>query len=230
MDYTRRISLEDDFMNHETNDLLFAYMLSCATFHPIEKRLYLTKAKYAGEKMAQTIAKLCGKSQKTITRHLSALIEKGLVAEDVIVCGDKKVVSFVFPFDKDMNYQIVNNDMLKYVIHTRNQCAVRIYVYLLNKYLWKPEYHFTSKELQVAIGYSANTETSSIYEMIRDILESFKREGIIEYDEVYETLTNFETGEVINTPNKVLKFVAQKKDELSPSRRDKVDNSSSGTK
>lgn len=213
-EYTRRISLGDEFMNHATNDLLFAYMLASATYHPVEKQLYLTKAKYQAEKMPHIIAKLCGKSKKTIDRHLAALIEKGLVAEDIVICGDTKTQCFTFPFDKDMNYQIVNNDMLKYVIHTRNQCAVRIYVYLLNKYLWKPDYHFTSKELQVAIGYSPNTKQSSILEMIRDILESFKREGIIEYDEEYETLTNFETGEVVNTPNKVLKFVAQKKDEL----------------
>ena len=113
-----------------------------------------------------------------------------------------------------MNYQIVNNDMLKYVIHTRNQCAVRIYVYLLNKYLWKKDYHFTLKELQVAIGYSPNTMTTSILEMLRDILESFKREGIIQYDEVYEQISVFETGEIVNTPNKVLRFVAQKKEEL----------------
>lgn len=50
--------------------------------------------------------------------------------------------------------------------------------------------------------------------MLRDILESFKREGIIQYDEVYEQITAFETGEIVNTPNKVLRFVAQKKEEL----------------
>ena len=218
MEQTRRISLEEDFMNHATNDLLFAYMLASATYHPIEKRLYLTKFKYVSEQMAQTIAKLCGKSKKTIDRHLSALMEKGLVAVDTVSCGTgdnkKDVVSYVFPYDKDMNYQIVNNDMLKYVIHTRNQCAVRIYVYLLNKYLWKKDYHFTLKELQVAIGYSPNTMTTSILEMLRDILESFKREGIIQYDEVYEQITTFETGEIVNTHNKVLRFVAQKKEEL----------------
>lgn len=214
MEQTRRISLEEDFMNHATNDLLFAYMLASATYHPIEKRLYLTKFKYVSEQMAQTIAKLCGKSKKTIDRHLSALMEKGLVAVDTVSCGTKDVVSYIFPYDKDMNYQIVNNDMLKYVIHTRNQCAVRIYVYLLNKYLWKKDYHFTLKELQVAIGYSENTKTTSILEMLRDILESFKREGIIQYDEVYEQITTFETGEIVNTPNKVLRFVAQKKEEL----------------
>ena len=78
-------------------------------------------------------------------------MEKGLVAVDTVSCGTddnkKDVASYIFPYDKDMNYQIVNNDMLKYVIHTRNQCAVRIYVYLLNKYLWKKDYHFTLKEL-----------------------------------------------------------------------------------
>lgn len=214
MEQTRRISLEEDFMHHATNDLLFAYMLASATYHPIEKRLYLTKFKYVSEQMSQTIAKLCGKSKKTIDRHLSALMEKGLVAVDTVSCGAKEVVSYIFPYDKDMNYQIVNNDMLKYVIHTRNQCAVRIYVYLLNKYLWKKDYHFTLKELQVAIGYSPNTMTTSILEMLRDILESFKREGIIQYDEVYEQITVFETGEIVNTPNKVLRFVAQKKEEL----------------
>lgn len=218
MEQTRRISLEEDFMNHATNDLLFAYMLASATYHPIEKRLYLTKFKYVSEQMAQTIAKLCGKSKKTIDRHLSALMEKGLVAVDTVSCGTddnkKDVASYIFPYDKDMNYQIVNNDMLKYVIHTRNQCAVRIYVYLLNKYLRKKDYHFTLKELQVAIGYSENTKNTSILETLRDILESFKREGIIQYDEVYEQISAFETGEIVNTPNKVLRFVAQKKEEL----------------
>lgn len=52
MEQTRRISLEEDFMNHATNDLLFAYMLASATYHPIEKRLYLTKFKYVSEQMA----------------------------------------------------------------------------------------------------------------------------------------------------------------------------------
>ena len=213
-EYTRRISLEEDFMNHKTNDLLYAYMLTCATFHPIEQKLYLTKAKYAVEGIPQIIGKLCGKTRKTINRHLDALIEKGLIAEETISCGDSEVSCYVFPYDEDTNYQIVNNDMLKYVIKTRNQCAVRIYVYLLNKYLWKKDYHFTSKELQVAIGFSKNTETTAIYELIRDILESFKREGIIDFDEVYEKIVDSKTGEIINTPNKVLKFVAQKKDEL----------------
>lgn len=36
-EYTRRISLGDEFMNHATNDLLFAYMLASATYHPVEK-------------------------------------------------------------------------------------------------------------------------------------------------------------------------------------------------
>lgn len=164
--------------------------------------------------MPQTIAKLCGKSKKTIDRHLATLIEKGLVAIDTVACSTGDAVSYVFPYNKNMKYQIVNNDMLKYVIHTRNQCAVRIYVYLLNKYLWKQDYHFTLKELQVAIGYSENTKTSSILEMLRDILESFKREGIIEFEEVYEQIQVFDTGEIVNTPNKVLSFVAQRKEEL----------------
>ena len=84
-------------MNHATNDLLFAYMLANATYHPIEKRLYLTKFKYVSEQMAQTIAKLCGKSKKTIDRHLSALMEKGLVAVDTVSygTGDNKKMQYL---------------------------------------------------------------------------------------------------------------------------------------
>lgn len=212
--YTRRFSLKEDFMNHATNDLLYGYMLAIATFQPIEKKLYLTKAKYNTENVSSIIAKLCGKAKKTIDNHLKKLIEGGLVAEEWVMCGNDKCLSYVFPYDVDGNYQLVNNDMLKYVIQTRNACAVRVYVYLLNKYLWKHDYHFTSKELLVAIGFSANSEHSTLYELIRNILESFKREGIIEYDEIFETIISNSTGETINTPNKVLKFVAQKKDEL----------------
>ena len=69
-DYTRRISLGEDFMNHNTNDLLYTYMMCSATYHPIEKKIYLKKQIYLLENMAKIVAMLCGKSKKTIDRHL----------------------------------------------------------------------------------------------------------------------------------------------------------------
>lgn len=42
--HQRRFSLEDDFMNYDTDDLLFGAMYHLSTYHPIiENYIYLVK-------------------------------------------------------------------------------------------------------------------------------------------------------------------------------------------
>lgn len=209
----RRISLEEDFMNYSSNDILYGYMLASSTYHPVEKKLYLSKKNYFEKEIPQIVAKLCGKSKRTIERHLAVLMseERKLVAVEKLICGDKEEECFVFPYDYDGAFQLVENDMLEYVVHTRNNCAVRIYVYLLNKYLWKkPEdYLFTSKELLAAMGYSPKSNSSTAYKMVADILESFQREGIMTIGDTF-----VKNGDDQPVPYKVLKFVAQKRENL----------------
>lgn len=215
MEYKRRISLEDDFMNWNVDDLLFGMMYYLATYQPNENRLYLTKANY--EKHRKDFYNLGEtNNSRKLKAHLNKLISRGLVKEDKVQCGNQKIDAYVFPYDYDLNYQIVDNEMLFYIISTRNKSAIQIYVYLLNKYLWKKKtddtFTFDNKDLQKAIGYSEATCFRDTW--VSNIIESFKREGVIDYVDFYETKIDETTGKQIQYPQRRLLFVAQKKEEL----------------
>jgi hypothetical protein len=57
MSNKRRFSLEGDFMNYNTDDLLFGAMYHLSTYHPVEKKLYLSKKNLLKNK--KTIYELC---------------------------------------------------------------------------------------------------------------------------------------------------------------------------
>lgn len=209
----RRFSLEDDFMNYSTDDLLFGAMYHLSTYHPEEKKLYLSKKSLTKNK--KIIYELCNLDAQKMRRHLAKLIEKKLIAETEMYVGNEKVPVYTFPFDYNGNYQLVDNEMLWYLASTRNNQCIRVYVSLLRYYLWKQKtnelYTFTNTDLLQSIGYSADNKLAS--SMITNILESFQREGIIQIENYYEEIiTN--TGKTVPSPRKRLLFVAQVKGDL----------------
>lgn len=213
--YTRRFSLERNFMDYDSDDLLYGALQYLATYHPELHKLYLTKKNYTKHK--KELMSLCGCDSRGIKRRLDKLIEKKLVKEEDIFIGANKEVyaCFTFPHKFEDKYQIINNEMLWYVVSTRNQQAVRIYIQLLNWYNWKAQegdsYVFTNKELMRVLGYNETYALAS--SMITNILESFAREGIISYQEYYEERID-NSGKSLPTPKKRLTFVAQTKDQL----------------
>ena len=213
--YTRRISLEEDFMNYNSDDLLYGALQYLATYHPTIKEIYLTKKNYT--KHRQDLCFILGLNTRNIKNHLDKLIEKGLIKEKTIKVGKEDYPSYVFPYNYEDKYQLVNNEMLWYIVSTRNQHAVRIYIKLLSWYKWKSaendNYIFTNRELMGAIGYSTNSKQTTVSGMITNILESFKREGVIDYEDYYEEMiTN--NGEIVRSPKKRLWFVASTKSEI----------------
>lgn len=212
---TRRLSLEDDFMNYSSDDLLFGALQYLATYHPELEMLYLTKKNITKSK--KELYNLCGLNAQSLKRHLTKLEEKGLIKSKIIYIGANKTEydCYVFPYDRDGKYQIINNEMLWYIVSTRNQQAVRVYTMLLDWYDWKShendEFIFTNKDILKKLGYSTDNKLAS--SVVSNILESFKREGVINYEEFYEVrIDNF--GKEIPTPKKRLKFVAKSKSEL----------------
>ena len=209
----RRFSLEDDFMNYNTDDLLFGAMYHLSTYHPEEKKLYLSKKNLLKNK--KIIYELCSLDAQKLRRHLNKLIEKKLIAECDMFVNNEKIPVYTFPYDYNGKYQLIDNEMLWYLASTRNQQSIRIYVALLRYYLWKKEtdecYTFTNTDLLTAIGYSTNNKLAS--GIITNILESFQREGIIKYETFYEEIiTN--SGISVPSPRKRLLFVAQVKGDL----------------
>ena len=204
-------------MNYDSNDLLYGALQYLATYHPELHCLYLTKKNYTKSK--QELMNLCGLDSRGIKRHLDRLIEKGLIKERTIFVGENKVEyeCFTFPYNEKDKYQLVNIEMLWYVVSTRNKQAVRIYIYLLNKYKWKAQtgerYEFSNKELVEALGYSPKGNNALASSMSSNILESFKREGVIDYAEYYEQRID-NAGKQIPMPKKALVFVASSKSDL----------------
>lgn len=210
----RRLSLEDNFMNYGIDDLLFGSMYYLATFHPEVRKLYLTKKNYA--KNRKNFYNLeDGGNAKTLKRHLDKLIEKGLVAEEDIKVNGENYPSYVFPYETDTKYQLVEAEMLWYIISTRNRQAVKIYIQLLNWYLWKEKtdehFVFTNKDIMKVLGYSPDNKVAS--SMVSNVLESLSREGVIRYENYFEEYVA-DNGCIVPTPKKRLLFVAKSKNEL----------------
>ena len=209
MSKDRRFSLDDDFMNYSIDDLLYGAIQYLATFHPAKEKLYLTKQNLMKNK--KVLYTMCNLDSRKLKAHIQKLIDKGLIKEEMI----DEYPSYTFPYDYDGGYQLINYEMLWYLVSTRSRFAIQIYVYLLNKYLWKAEtkedYIFTNKELQVALGYSENTKL--VGSAITNVLESLSREGIIKIVDEWQEMTNI-NGTQSKTCRHRLVFIAQTKEYL----------------
>lgn len=209
----RRFSLEDDFMNYKTDDLLYGFMRCLSTAKPIKNEKqpwqeYLLKSNFVKEK--KTAAKVCDCTTRTVDNRLKALISAGLVKEDKIeiIKGDKTYSydCYLFPFDYDGNFKLIDLRLLQYLVNTSNSQVIRVYLYLLNCSTMKEDYIFTITEIKKALGYSPNTK-GNIETIIGDILKCLSKQGIIRYEDKWFEERDEATGKVVPTQRKVLKFV-----------------------
>ena len=202
----RRIPVEGIFIHYDSNDILYAMMYALATYNPKEKKLYLTKRIFTANK--KSVYNICGFTDaRMMKRHLAKLVEKGLVSEDE--------TNYYFPQNTEEKYQIIEKEMLQYLANTRSNQAIRVYISLLDWYLWKKkentEFVFTNKNILEKLGYSKDNKIAS--SVITDILESFAREGVITYEHFYET-NILDSGKEVPSPRMRLLFVARDKKEL----------------
>ena len=198
-------------MSHKSgSDILYGFMVSKATFHPETKQLYLTKYRFA--KLKPYLKIIFNERGRTfVSDNLDKLKKAGFIQETTLICAGKLTACYTFPNDNFEKYRLVNNEMLLYVVYTRNSCAIRIYTYLYNKYDWKrkqkEEYDFTITELRSVLGWAPISRTCN--EIIEMNLQSFAREGIIRYSEGFQ-----EDENGVTHPIKTLHFVAARLEEL----------------
>ena len=176
--YFRNISLEDNFMNYSVDDLLYAFMSYHATYDPHTNEYYLTERNWVKYRpLLKSIITL-----RNCRNHLNSLISKG------IIIHDETYMRYIFPHNGFKKYQPVNNGMLYYLIITSNINVIKIYIYLLNKWLWKNKehepYYFTLKELREALGYSGSNNPG-VDAALRTILFSIAKQGIIDATPTY---------------------------------------------
>lgn len=196
--YFRNISLEDTFMNYSVDDLLYAFMSYHATFDPQTQQYYLTERNWT--KYRPLLKSII--TTRNCRNHLNSLIAKGIIIHDY------EHMRYIFPHNGFKKYQPVNNAMLYYLIITSNINVIKIYIYLLNKWLWKNKthepYYFTLKELREALGYSGS-DNAGVDSALHTILFSISKQGIIDATPTYLNLNP-------NTPPSPvfqLDFVAQ---------------------
>lgn len=207
----RRIPTEGNFLRYDSDDRLFGLMYCLASFDPTHKRLYLIKKNYTKNKdLFYQTCEFNDKgtpASKTLKRHLDKLIEKGLIQQEENV--------FYFPYQNNEKYLIIEREMLRYLVDTRPVQAIRIYITLLDWYLWKKktgeQYIFTNKDILEKLGYSPDNKNANT--TVSNILESLNREGVIEFQEYYDTII-LDNGRQVPTPKKILKFVASSKAEI----------------
>lgn len=203
----RRFSLEQDFMNYSTDDLIYGYLQCKSTFDTSNQQRYIAAVTVA--QLKKNMAAMIGKTARTVTNRLSKLVEKGLLKEDT-----KDGQSIYILTENSERYQLINYDILFYLLINRSAQSIRVYVYLLNKYLWKKEtnenYIFTLSELKDALGYAETTKTADI--ILDTILKSFYREGLIKWREIVDSKNV--NGKVIPVIRKELLFVVESQDQL----------------
>lgn len=210
---TRRFSLDEDFMNYKTDDLLYGFMRSLTTTKPVDNKdrpevkheEYLLVKKF--QQYKKVIRGVCGVGPRAINERIKKLIEVGLVKEGEI--GGKPC--YFFPYDYFGVYKIIDGDMLQYLVYTRNAHAIRIYLYLLNCRSQKDDYVFTIREIKKALGYSTTTKTCDAF--ITTVLESFQKEGVIKYEKIWETVIN-DYGKETPTERYLLKFIATNREQF----------------
>lgn len=184
-------------MNYSIDDLLLGYLQYLATFDVAKKRLYLWKKIYL--KNRKTIGKCLSMTTQKINRHIEKLKESGLLSEDS--------ENFYFPYNETGKYKLVNYEMLSYLVNTRNSNAIKIYIYLLNKFQWKENYVFTLKELLVAIGYSENSNNSLASQMVKQNLNCFCNDDIMKIS-IIQDETIGKNGNIVPVYRYQLDFVA----------------------
>ena len=210
---TRRFSLDEDFMNYKTDDLLYGFMRSLTTTKPVDDKNrpevkheeYLLVKNF--QKYKKVVQGVCGVGPRAINDKIKKLIEAGLVELGEI---DGKPC-YYFPYDYYGVYKIIGGDMLQYLVSTRNAHAIRIYLFLLNCRSQKEDYVFTIREIKQALGYAVRTQTCDVF--ITNVLESFQKEGVIKYAKIWETVIN-DFGKETPTERYLLKFIATNRNQF----------------
>ena len=201
----RRFSLDQDFMNYSTDDLIYGYLQCKSTFDEETKKRYIAVSTVS--QLKKNMAAMIGKTMRTVSNKIEKLIETGLLKQE-----NKQGQNVYVLTENSERYQLINYDILFYLLINRSAQSIRVYIYLLNKYLWKKNYVFTLAELKEALGYAETTKSVDI--LLDTILKSFYREGLMKWREVVDSKA---VGDkVIPVIRKQLLFVAESQDQLEP--------------
>ena len=162
--------LKDSKMDGE----LYGYLQSISM--PINKVTTVMKSDIPAQ------SKLVGKngilpynSPKTYRAHLKYLIDTGYVIE--------KDDRYELP-NKEEIFVMLSKDTTKFLVDTIKEYVIKIYIYLGQRYKYKPGYLFTYEEVAQHIGVSL-AGSRRVREKIHNALDLLQDVGLISFEAVY---------------------------------------------
>ena len=199
MEHNKKIfSLEENFMkDKKIYDTIWAYF-QLNSYKDKDGNTFVYKTKdFTPTNILRNIQTVVGYkpngkeiyniSLSTVKNNINLYKRMGLMWEGKTTDLYGKEVDVIFLKNEFEYYQLVEYETLRFLMNSTNGVVIKIYVYLLNKYMWKQEtkeqYIFTKKELGENIGYSNQNNTNK---MIDDCLLNLKNNGLIDWVEFTE--------------------------------------------
>lgn len=181
-DRYRSISADKDFLSHKNgNDLLYTYLLQQATYDKESRQFYITHLNYLKERNFLKKILEC-KTIRTVDNTISKMVEQDLLIHKSTIISHGKEETCYYFINPQIPYNKIDCDLLRYLVNTRSVNAVRVYNFLRKGWeLYKNKdenFSFTLNDIKRALEY--NVKTPQVNDMIKMILESFSREGILE--------------------------------------------------
>lgn len=116
------------------------------------------------------------KSPKTYRSHLRNLISKSYVIETE--------TEYILPNMEDI-YLLLPLDTLQFILDTITEPVIKIYVYLGQRYKYKPGYVFTQEEIALHLGLNLDGNLAARRE-IKNGLVALQNHGLIGYEQFYD--------------------------------------------
>lgn len=158
---------------------LYAYLLSLSLGEEKETRVY-KKDLPTQTKIAEYLAPPNGKplSRQTIKAHLQYLIDHGYMIE--------KDEYYTIPHKERMYFKM-DTITLNFLLDTVKEGVIKTYIYLGQRYNYKPNYSFTIKELCEHLGISYARKSSTV----TNWLEALIKFDLIKVETYYEGIVPY---------------------------------------
>lgn len=186
----RVIPLTKDFMeDKKTNDIVWGFLQIHSYKTKDNKRIvYKSQAKtydiynYFMKDKEKTDKPII--SEATIRNTIKLYKKIKIITEEKVLDNYNRLVD-VYVLKQDFErFQFIKTNTLKYLVDTSNLNVIKVYTYLLNKFIYKKKnndkYSFTKKELCESIGYSYRKES---IDKLNNILTCLKNNGLIQYSQ-----------------------------------------------
>ena len=166
------IPTEKDFMINKISDLVYGYLQTQSYIGKNTKGEEVSLV-YKTNYLIDDISRATKIKKRTVYNKVKNLVNSGYIKEEEVFDKDghvKKAYTF-----KTINlYQKVNMETLRYLVSTGNDNVIKVYVYLLNRYLYKQninkQYLFSERDIILDCFGITSTTHSSDYKKVHDIL------------------------------------------------------------